>query len=236
MSNSNNDDYDSDESLSTEEIGDTSIESLEENEVNPPEIKTEEEPIKKRKKAPICEEKKEQALQAKEEVKLLKAQKKREYRLRKKQEDEASKRCDKVIIQQKEKVVYMVQNEDGNFLEMDPSDFKKSQIRALNQEKENLKKEIEVGRKLPRLLNGKVKVPKERTEKQKAVTAKLVAMNKAKREQRKLNKAVESDINIQESVSKAVKDVLMKPKKDLVEKKRSEQPVKAEPSPALKFF
>lgn len=238
MSNSN-DEYDSDESLSTEEIGDTSVGALEEikedSEDKNLEGAADDKPVKqRRKKAPISEEKREMEIQAREELKAMKAQKKKDERLTRKQERAASKLADKVVLQQKERVIYMVQGEDGGFLELDPAEFTKAQIKAVNQEKKNLKTELALGQKLPRLLNGKVKVPKGRTEKQKAQTARLVAANKVKAEQRRLNKAAESDLSIQDSVTKAVKEVLTKPKRELEEiPKRSADPPLEAP---LKFF
>jgi len=211
-----NNEYDSDASLSTEEINDISHEDVVETEEVIEEKK--ETPIIKRtrkKKAPISDEKKLMEIEAKEELKALKAQKKKDERLTKKQQKEATKIADKVILHQKEKVIYMVQRDDGNFLELDPSEFTKGQIKAVNQEKKNLKTELEIGQRLPRLLSGKVKIPKERTEKQKAATARLVLANKARAEQRRIIKNTESDINIQDSVNKAVKEILTKPKKEL---------------------
>jgi len=240
MSNTESD-YESDESIRTEDMP----EIIERDEENVPEDVVEDmkgecvedEGVSKRarkKRAPICEEKKRMASEAKDELMALRAQKRRDERERKRQESRASRMADKVVLQQKERVIYMIQGDDGKFLEMDPTEFTKSQLRAINQEKKNLKTELELGQKLPRLLNGKVKVPKDRTEKQKQQTARLVAANKARAEQRRLNKKVETDVGIQESVTKAVKDVLTKPKRELEEvPKRSVEAPSAAP---LRFF
>ena len=117
----------------------------------------------------------------------------------------------------------MLQNTDGSFEQFDPQEATKAQIKALNQEKKNIKTELELGQKLPRLLNGKAKVPRERTEKQKAQTARLVARNKAKAEQKRMTKKAEEDLSVQESVKKAVKDVLKKPKKELEQEVKKEE-------------
>ncbi len=183
----------------------------------------------KRKKAPMSDEVIREREEAKEEAKRLRNEKKRNDRLLAKQEKLALQKADKVIVQQKEKVIYMLQNTDGSFEQFDPQEASKAQIKALNQEKKNIKTELELGQKLPRLLNGKAKVPRERTEKQKAQTAKLVARNKARAEQKRLTKKAEEDLNVQESVKKAVKDVLKKPKKEIQEEIKKEeiiQPVK----------
>ena len=88
MSNSNGE-YDSDESLSTEEIGDTSVNTLEEikedSEDKSLERATADEPVKqRRKKGPISEEKKQMEIQAREELKAMKGQKKKDERLTRK--------------------------------------------------------------------------------------------------------------------------------------------------------
>jgi len=209
-----------DESILTDDI---EIES--EEELPPPSPPTE--PLSgvkpKRKKAPMSEEVIREREEAKEELKRLRAEKRKNDRLLAKQEKLASQKADKVIVQQREKVIYMLQNTDGSFEQFDPQEATKAQIKALNQEKKNIKTELELGQKLPRLLNGKAKVPRERTEKQKAQTARLVARNKAKAEQKRMTKKAEEDLSVQESVKKAVKDVLKKPKKELQEEIKNEE-------------
>ena len=171
-----------DESILTDDI-----EIEEEEELPPPPPPTEQ--VKpKRKKAPMSEEVIREREEAKEELKRLRAEKRRNDRLLAKQEKLASQKADKVIVQQREKVIYMLQNTDGSFEQFDPQEATKAQIKALNQEKKNIKTELELGQKLPRLLNGKAKVPRERTEKQKAQTARLVARNKARAEQKRMTK------------------------------------------------
>jgi len=236
-------DYDSDESIRTEDMPEL-IERDEESvlEEGVEDMKGEDEGNSKRarkKRAPICEEKRMMASEAKDELKALRAQKRKDEREMKRQQTKASRMADKVVLQQKERVLYMVQGDDGKFLEMDPTEFTKSQLRAINQEKKNLKTELELGQKLPRLLNGKVKVPKDRSEKQKQQTARLVAANKARAEQRRLNKKAEADMGIQESVTRAVKDVLARPKRELEAKEHTVQvsePARVSPSRPLKFF
>jgi hypothetical protein len=208
-----------DESILTDDI-----EIEEEEEIPQPTEEPKEKPTEavsvvkpKRKKGPMSDEVIREREEAKEEAKRLRNEKKRNDRLLAKQEKLALQKADKVIVQQKEKVIYMLQNTDGSFEQFDPQEASKAQIKALNQEKKNIKVELELGQKLPRLLNGKAKVPRERTEKQKAQTAILVARNKARAEQKRLTKKAEEDLSVQESVKRAVKDVLKKPKKEIQE-------------------
>ena len=220
-------DYDSDESILTDDI-----ETQKDEDIEPPKAEEIEPPTTRKKRAPIKEEIKLANQQAKDELKKLKADKRKNDRLIAKQAKIASEKADKVIVQQKEKVIYMLQNTDGSFDEFNPEEVTKSQIKAINQEKKNLKTELELGQKLPRLLSGKVKIPKERTEKQKAQTAILVARNKARAEQKRLNKKAETDLSVQQSVKSAVKEVLNKPKKQIQEEIKKEEIIQ----PLIKKF
>ena len=165
-----------DESILTDDI-----EIEEEEEIPQPTEEPKEKPTEavsvvkpKRKKGPMSDEVIREREEAKEEAKRLRNEKKRNDRLLAKQEKLALQKADKVIVQQKEKVIYMLQNTDGSFEQFDPQEASKAQIKALNQEKKNIKVELELGQNLPRMFNGKAKVPRERTEKQKAQTARLV--------------------------------------------------------------
>lgn len=116
----------------------------------------------------------------------------------------------------KEKIIYVIQDENGNMVKKDPKKISVKEMKKIKLEEEAQKKELELGKKLGRLKNGKAKIPKERTEKQIAHTKRLMELNKERRGQKKVEKT--------ETTKKIVKEAL-------VEVVKQPMPKKVEPPP-----
>jgi len=110
-----------------------------------------------------------------------------------------------------EKIIYMVQNAEGEFEKAKPLSVK--DLKKIDLQKEKEKKEVELGKKLIQRKNGKIdtRSSKPRTEKQIEATRKMVEANKKKREEKnKQTKQVNKEI-VKESVKESVKEVLAEP-------------------------
>tara|TARA_R100001163_G_scaffold11166_3_gene10231 strand:+ start:10948 stop:11739 length:792 start_codon:yes stop_codon:yes gene_type:complete len=107
----------------------------------------------------------------------------------------------------KEKVIYVIQDENGNLIKKDPNKISAKEMKKIKAEEEAQKKELELGKKLGRLKNGSAKIPKPRTEKQIEHTKRLIEKNK----ERRGKKSVEKKEQTKEIVKEAVKEVVREP-------------------------
>tara|TARA_R110000803_G_scaffold160071_1_gene224063 strand:- start:512 stop:1243 length:732 start_codon:yes stop_codon:yes gene_type:complete len=101
----------------------------------------------------------------------------------------------------KEKIIYVIQDEDGNLIKKDPKKISMKEMKKIKAEEEAQKKEIELGKKLGRLKNGSAKIPKVRTEKQLEHTKRLMELNKDRRSGKVTEK--------KETTKKIVKEALL---------------------------
>tara|TARA_R110002020_G_scaffold11610_1_gene43465 strand:+ start:7050 stop:7694 length:645 start_codon:yes stop_codon:yes gene_type:complete len=111
----------------------------------------------------------------------------------------------------KEKIVYVIQGEDGKLTRKDPSNLGIRDLRKLKIEDEAQKAELEYGKKLGRLKNGKAKIPKTRTEAQKKATEKMLEANRLRRAGKKSESKQERKEEIKEVVKESVKEVVQEP-------------------------
>ena len=111
----------------------------------------------------------------------------------------------------KERIVYVIQDSDGNLVRKDPAKLGVRDLRKLKIEDEAQKTEIEYGKKLARLKSGKPKIPKPRTEAQKAATEKMLEANRLRRAGKKSVEKTERKEEIKEVVKESVKEVVQEP-------------------------
>ena len=111
----------------------------------------------------------------------------------------------------KEKIVYVVQDNDGNLVRKDPTKLGIRELRKLKIEDDAQKAEIEYGKKLGRLKNGKAKIPKTRTEAQRKATERMLEFNRLKRAGKKSEDKIERKAEIKEVVKESVKEVVQEP-------------------------
>ena len=107
----------------------------------------------------------------------------------------------------KEKIIYVIQDENGNLVKKDPNKISAKEMKRIKAEEEAQKKELELGKKLGRLKNGSAKIPKPRTQAQIEHTKKLIEKNK----ERRGKKSVEKKEQTKEIVKEAVKEVVREP-------------------------
>ena len=107
----------------------------------------------------------------------------------------------------KEKIVYIIQDSEGNVVRKDPTKLTMKELRKLKIEDEAQKTEIEYGKKLARLKSGKAKIPKSRTEAQMKATEKMLEANRLRR----AGKKNEAKSEIKEVVKQSVKEVVQEP-------------------------
>ena len=122
-----------------------------------------------------------------------------------------------------EKLVYVMVDKDGNELEkIDPTKLSRKDEKRILIEEEARKKELELGMTLKRLKSGKAKIPRERTEKQKANDVRLVQLNKERREKAKQVKTeVKTEVK-KKSLIDALREIVTIPIEDIKEEKKSE--------------
>jgi len=111
----------------------------------------------------------------------------------------------------KEKIIYMIQDEDGNYIKKEPKKLTARELKKIEREKEAREKEIELGRRLKRLKSGKPKLPKPRSEAQIANTKRLVEQNKQKKIAKKEVKKQDMKEVVKESVKESVIEVVSQP-------------------------
>jgi len=133
----------------------------------------------------------------------------------------------------KEKIIYVIQGEDGKMTRKDPEKLGVRDLRKLKIEDEAQKAELEYGKKLGRLKNGKAKIPKPRTEAQKRATEKMLEANRLRRAGKKSEAKIERKQEIKEVVKESVKEVVQEP---AIEKPPSPPPQKSVEQQYLDFF
>ena len=111
----------------------------------------------------------------------------------------------------KEKIIYVIQGEDGKMTRKDPEKLGVRDLKKLKIEDEAQKAELEYGKKLGRLKNGKAKIPKPRTEAQKRATEKMLEANRLRRAGKKSEAKQERKEEIKEVVKESVKEVVQEP-------------------------
>ena len=113
----------------------------------------------------------------------------------------------------KEKIIYMVQNDKGEFEKAKNPKMTARDLKKIELQKEKEQKEIEMGKKLLAKKNGKIdnRSVKQRTPAQIEATRKMVEANKLRRaEKNKATKKENKEI-VKESVKESVKEVLQEP-------------------------
>lgn len=110
-----------------------------------------------------------------------------------------------------EKIIYMVQNEKGEFEKAKPMGIR--DLKKIDLKKEKEKKEIELGKKLIQRKNGKIdtRSSRPRSEAQIEATRKMVEMNKKKKQDRLNQDKKDNKEIVKESVKESVKEVLAEP-------------------------
>jgi hypothetical protein len=111
----------------------------------------------------------------------------------------------------KEKIVYIIQDENGKLIKKDPNKLGVRDLRKLKVEDEAQTTELQYGKKLARLKNGKAKIPKQRTEAQKRATEKMLEANRLRRAGKKSTAKIERKEEIKEVVKESVKEVVQEP-------------------------
>ena len=105
----------------------------------------------------------------------------------------------------KEKIIYVIQDEDGNLIKKDPKKISMKEMKKIKAEEEAQKKELELGKKLGRLKNGSAKIPKVRTEKQLEHTKRLMELNKDRRGKKVTEKKETTKAIVKEALIEVVK-------------------------------
>jgi len=113
----------------------------------------------------------------------------------------------------KEKIIYMIQDKDGNFKKSRNPNLTQRELKKIEYEKERERKEIELGKKLVARKNGKIdnRSMKTRTQGQIEATKKLVALNKKRKEERENYKTKNDKNMIKESIREVVHEPFYKP-------------------------
>ncbi len=112
----------------------------------------------------------------------------------------------------KEKLIYVIQDPvTGNMVKKDASKMGARELKKLQQQQEHDELEVKYGRSLAKLKNGKTKIPRERTEAQKAATALLMERNKIRRENAKKAKDSKAKEDLKEAVTQSVVEVVSRP-------------------------
>jgi len=119
------------------------------------------------------------------------------------QEEKLAKR---VVV--KEKVIYMVQNADGDFEKVKKPILSKTELKKAEREKARVDQEIELGKKLAARKNGVVdkRSANKRTPAQIAATQRMVAANKAKKAARDAEKEAKTKKIVKESLKEVVSE------------------------------
>ncbi len=123
----------------------------------------------------------------------------------------AEKLAKQVVV--KEKIIYMVQNDKGEFEKAKNPKMTARDLKKIELQKEKEAKEIELGKKLLAKKNGKIdnRSVKQRTPAQIEATKRMVEANKKRREEKKNQKQQDNKKIVKESVKESVKEVLQEP-------------------------
>ena len=114
----------------------------------------------------------------------------------------------------KEKIIYMIQDENGQFQRLNKSKITNKDVKQFDLKKEKEKQELELGKLLITRKNGKVDKRSSQTKRTPAqieATRKLVELNKKKREDKKAEKKIEKKIETKEIVKESVREVVSEP-------------------------
>lgn len=119
----------------------------------------------------------------------------------------------------KEKRIYMIQDDNGEYIEKKIKPLTARQLQKIELEKKNTQLEIEMGKKLIRTKKGKVdnRSSKERTPAQIAHSKKLVELNRLRREQRKIEETETLNKTIDNSVKSSMVKIITAPKEIIKE-------------------
>ena len=147
---------------------------------------------------------------------------------------EEEKMAKRVIV--KEKVIYMVQNADGDFEKVKKPILSKTELKKAEREKARVEQEVELGKKLAARKNGVVdkRSANKRSAAQIAATQRMVSANKARKAARDAEKEAKTKKIVKESLKEVVSEPVEKPpEKPFYEPKQSTPapaaPVKEDP-------
>ena len=129
------------------------------------------------------------------------------------------------IIKHTEKIIYMIPDGSGGYVEQKDKPLTKAQLKRLENQQKTEAIEKEIGRKVFQRKDGAPDKRSHRTRSQAQIEAskKLVEYNRIKREQKKAEKEKQLKNNIKNSVEEAVVDVVTKPMTEV--KKMKEEKV-----------
>ena len=119
----------------------------------------------------------------------------------------------------KEKRIYMIQDDNGQYIEKKIKPLTARQLQKIELENKNTQLEIEMGKKLIRTKKGKVdnRSSKERTPAQIAHSKKLVELNRLRREKRKMEENETLNKTIDNSVKSSMVKIITAPKEIIKE-------------------
>jgi len=141
---------------------------------------------------------------------------------------EEEKMAKRVVV--KEKIIYMVQNADGDFEKVKKPVLSKTELKKAEREKARVDQEVELGKKLAARKNGVVdkRSSNKRTPAQIAATQKMLAANKARKAARDAEKEAKTKQIVKESLKEVVSEPVEPPPVD----KPFYQPKQSTPAPA----
>ena len=155
---------------------------------------------------------------------------------------EEEKLAKRVIV--KEKVIYMVQNADGDFEKVKKPILSKTELKKAEREKARVEQEVELGKKLAARKNGIVdkRSANKRSAAQIAATQRMVSANKARKAARDAEKEAKTKKIVKESLKEVVSEPVEStppPEKPFYEPKQSTPapaaPVKEDPYKNMVF-
>tara|TARA_Y100000004_G_scaffold197271_1_gene270795 strand:- start:3687 stop:4505 length:819 start_codon:yes stop_codon:yes gene_type:complete len=125
------------------------------------------------------------------------------------------------IIKHTEKIIYMVENDKGEFVEHKNKPLSKKELKKLENQQKTQAIEKEIGKKLFQKKNGEVDMrsKNKRTPAQIEASKKLVEYNRLKREKQK----AEKEKQLKNTVQEAVVDVVTKPMTEVKKMKEEKQ-------------
>ena len=124
---------------------------------------------------------------------------------------EEEKMAKRVVV--KEKVIYMVQNADGDFEKVKRPILSKTELKKAEREKARVDQEVELGKKLAARKNGVVdkRSANKRTAAQIAATQRMVSANKARKAARDAEKEAKTKKIVKESLKEVVSEPVEPP-------------------------
>ena len=124
---------------------------------------------------------------------------------------EQEKMAKRVVV--KEKIIYMVQNADGDFEKVKRPILSKTELKKAEREKARVDQEVELGKKLAARKNGVVdkRSANKRTAAQIAATQRMVSANKARKAARDAEKEAKTKKIVKESLKEVVSEPVEPP-------------------------